>query len=103
MVYYNYKKQGSDYMKINKFLFLAGAITALGAVYVVCKKHKMRLVSEVEGTMVKGCCDNSATSNSATSYDFEETAEFDIGNTELKASMSISNDNDANNSCECDE
>ena len=28
---------------------------------------------------------------------------FDIGNTELKASMSISNDNDADDGCECDE
>lgn len=91
-------------MKMNKFLFIAGAATAIGVVYAICKKRKMRLVSEVEDTLVKGCCGkDGATSKDKTKFDFEETAEFDIGNTELKASMSISNDNDADDGCGCDE
>ena len=91
-------------MKMNKFLFIAGAVTAIGVVYALCKKHKMRLVSEVEDTLVKGCCGkDGATNKDKARFDFEETAEIDIADTEIKASMSVSNDNDADDGCGCDE
>ncbi len=94
--------KGDDEMKINKLLFVAGAVTALGVVYALCKKHKMRLVAEVEDTMVKGCCGKD---DSTTKFNFEETAEVDIGSTELKASMSAtSTDTDEiDDGCGCDE
>ncbi len=62
-------------MKINKFLFVAGAVTALGVAYALCRKYKMHLVSEVEDTMVKGCCGKT---EEPKNYDFEETTEVDI-------------------------
>lgn len=71
-------------MKVNKLLFVAGAVTALGVAYALCKKHKLKLVaSELEDTMVKGCCSKSVSEamdevhEEATAYDFEETAEID--------------------------
>ena len=76
MVYYNCKVKtnlkGATLMKINKLLFVAGAVTALGITYAICKKHKMRLVAEVEDTIVKGCC-----KKTENDFDFEETTEVD--------------------------
>ena len=83
-------------MKLNKLLFVAGALTTAGVVYALCRKYKMRLVAQVQDTMVKGSC-----KDDTPKYDFEETAEVDIGNTEIKASVQALS-GEADECCDCD-